>query len=174
MANYNQFALFAAKRPSIGNLIMNCTISEVHGGEYVISDAPIENGSTISDHIIKLPTTLKLVGIFSPFPDNGDAEVRNAIAGNPEAKATWAQIRALADSRVPFDVYTYLELYKNMAFALFSHTEDDTQNGGIIRLEATLRQLEFAATINELNIADSVLNNLSSADDVGLQGTTVL
>lgn len=180
MANYNQFALFAAKRPSIGNIVLNCTLSERHGRRYAISESPIENGATITDHALKLPRVLDLVGVLSPYPDNIQQALANKASafvgqnGFPDARGTWARIVALADSRIPFDVYTNLELYRNMMFESFEHTEDDQTSGSIITLVATLRQVQFAATISELNIADSVLNNLSSADDVGLQGTSPL
>lgn len=108
-ASLNKFALFAAKRPSIGQIIANCTLSEVHGAEYEISEAPIEDGSFLTDHIIRRPIRLQMTAIFSPYPDNIGDQFSDGI--NADTKATWARIRALADSRVPFRVYTQLELY---------------------------------------------------------------
>lgn len=166
-ANYNKFALFASKRPSIGNIIANCTLSETHGASYQISTAPIEDGSFLTDHILREPITLAMTAIFSPYPDNFVDQLRDGE--NADTKATWARIRALADSRVPFRVYTVLEVYEDMVFESFSHTEQDEN---VIRLEATLRQVQFAKTQSDVAIANSVKNNLSQPDDVGLAPTS--
>ena len=170
MAN-NTFTLFAAKRPSIGSLICNCTINERHGGRYLISDSPVEDGTVLTDHVIRAPIILDMVAIFSPYPDNIVDNIRAQVRGDQDAKGLWARIRALADSRETFDVYTVLELYRSMIFESFEHTEQDE---GIIRLQATLRQIQVVKTLTDAYVAPSVMDNLSSSSDVGLQPTSPL
>jgi len=166
-ANLNKFALFAARRPSIGNIITNCTLSETHGEDYDISDAPIEDGSHLTDNRIKRPTVLEMVGVFSPYPDNIIDQVRDGA--NADTKATWARILALANSSEPFDVYTVLRLYKGMQFSSFRHTE---QGENVIILNAILRHIEVAKTQSDLHLADDIKNNLSAAEDVGNPATS--
>lgn len=169
MADLSKFALFAAKRPSFGNIVANCTLSETHGADYEISEAPIEDGSFLTDHVIRRPVRLQMTAIFSPHPDNIVDQFRDGE--NADTKATWARIRALADSRIPFKVYTRLQIYDNMLFESFSHTEDGLE---IIRLEASLRQIQIAKTQTDAFIAEGVRDNLSTADDVGNPATSPL
>lgn len=157
-----KFALFAAKRPSIGNIVANCTLTERHGASYQVSTSPVEDGSFLTDHIIREPITLDMTAIFSPYPDNIIDSVRDGQ--NADTRAVWARIRALADSGVPFRVYTTLQVYDDMVFTAFDHTE---QGEDVIRLNASLQQIQIAKTQSDVYIADSVVDNLSTADDVG-------
>lgn len=163
------FALFAAKRPSIGPIVTNCTLSEVHGASYEISTSPVENGTTLTDNVIRRPIMLSMEAIFSPYPDNIIDQFRDA--DSVDTRATWARIRALADSLEPFEVYTQLQVYKNMMFVEFSHTEQDE---GIIRLQATLQQIQIAGVSNDSYIAESVMDKMLKSTDAGLRNLILL
>lgn len=134
-----------------------------------MSSSPIEDGSFLTDHIIRDPLPLDMVAIFSPYPDNIVDQVRDAESA--DTRATWSRIRALADSGEPFRVYTTLQVYDDMVFTSFRHTEQDR---GIIELNASLVQIQIAKTQTDIYLADDVKNNLSTADDVGNPATSPL
>jgi len=172
--------LITAVRPTIGPIVLNCTIRERHSGDIAISEAPIEDGSTLADHALILPKVLEIEGVISPYPDNPADQIRMAAGfvadsirrGKPRSSAdyaadVWARIRALASSLETFDVTTDREHYKSM---LFEHYEcTDTNNAGTTFLIATLRQVQFAKTKFEPFPSDDVKDPLSSTADVGVQ-----
>lgn len=177
MANPVQSILrFTAARPKIGDLVLNCTTREVHGGEFEVSQSPIEDGSVLSDHRIELPRPLDMEAIISPFPDNIVDQFRGeglALKRNGEDyyRTAWARVRALASSNETFEVITDREIYTSMTFESYSHTE---QNEGIIRLQARLRQIQFATTLRERFLAPNFADVGGNSADVGLQGLAPL
>ena len=177
---------FLQVRPKLGPLVMNCTTSEVHGAQYALSDSPIENGSVLTDHKIRLPRVLQMQAIFSPYADNivdqerGRAQQIDTLARTREAtrnpgssyyQTVWSRIRALADSNETFEIITELEVYKSMVFAEFNHTE---QNEGIIRLNATLREIQFSSVRRDLFVKENMADIATGGDDVGLQNLEFL
>lgn len=175
MADTN-LVLFAAVRPFIGSITLNCTLREEHGADYYMSTEPIEDGSYLTDHRIREPILLTMEAIISPYPDNmvdqfrgesGQAK-RNAL---DYERSVWARIRAVADSNTPFSVYTSREHYADMTFETFRHIE---QGEGVIHLYATLRQVQIATLRVDAFTDPSMANILGSSDNLGLQGTTPL
>ena len=177
--------LITAVRPSIGPIVLNCTMRERHGGAFAISDAPIEDGSFITDHAIELPRILDIDAVISPFPDNPVDELRSAYSFIRDSIQTqsfrspldyaadvWARIRALASSMEPFEVTTDREHYKQMIFE--SYECIDANNPGSTFLTATLRQVQFAKTRTDTFSAADQANELDATDDVGVQSTEVL
>jgi hypothetical protein len=172
---------FTAARPSIGDLILNCTVREVHGGEFEVAKSPIEDGSVLSDHRIELPRVLEMEAIISPYPDNLVDQVRSQVqfaasaikTGSSEDyyRTSWARVRALASSNETFQVITDREIYPNMTFESYSHVE---QNKGIIHLNAILVQIEFATVLREKFLAENFADVGGSSADVGLQGLALL
>lgn len=170
---------FAAARPKIGSLICNCTVREVHGGEFEISDSPIEDGSTLTDHIIELPRVLEIEAIFSPHPDNiidqeiGKARDGFALIRNPLSyfRTVWSRIREMASKAETFQVITDLEVYDSMVFESYSHVE---QNEGVIRLTATLRRIEFSTVRKEKFLTPEFADVGGTVTDVSLQGLAPL
>lgn len=166
---------FTAARPSIGDLVLNCTTMEVHGGEFEISLSPLEDGAVLSDHRIELPRVLQMEAIITPYPDNIVDQVRSSIAqvklGQDYYRTVWANVRALASSNEVVEVITGIEIYTSMTFASYSHTE---QNEGIIRLQATLRQVQFASVLRAKYLSPSFSDIGGNSDDVGAQGVEAL
>lgn len=167
---------FAAARPKIGDIVLNCTTREVHGADFEISQSPIEDGAVLSDHRIELPRVLEMEAIISPFPDNIQDQLRGEgldykLNGEDYYRTSWARVRALASSNETFEVITDREVYPSMTFESYSHTE---QNEGIIRLQARLRQVQFATTLRERFLAPNFTDVGGSPADVGLQGLAPL
>lgn len=171
---------FTAARPSIGDLVMNCTTREVHGAEFEIPTSPIEDGSHLSDHRIELRRVLEMDAIFSPYPDNivdqltmQALALRSVIKRNSSDyfQTVWSRIRAIASSNDTFEVITDLEVYPAMTFKSYSHTE---QNRGIIHLTAVLWEIEFATVMRERFLSPLFVDVGGNSADVGLQGLAPL
>lgn len=167
---------YLSARPSIGDLVLNCTTMELHGGDFIITEAPIEDGSVLTDHRIEQPRRLEMEAIISPYPDNlvdqltgeGLAAKRNAAS---YYRSVWARIRAIASSNETFEVITDREVYSNMTFESYRDPED---NKGIIRLSAVLREIQIATVLRERFLADSFVDIGGNSADVGLQGLSPL
>lgn len=171
---------FTAARPKIGDLVLNCTTREIHGGEFEISTAPLEDGAVLSDHRIELPRVLEMEAIISPYPDNIVDQVkgqftalRNVLKGNADDyyRSIWSRVRALASSNETFEVITDREVYSSMTFKSYSHTE---VNEGIIRLQAVLWQIQFATVLRERFLAPGFQDIGGNAANVGLQNLGAL
>lgn len=50
---------------------LDCSVSETHSRESTPTEFPVENGQTVSDHIILKPLTLEITGIVSDTPVGG-------------------------------------------------------------------------------------------------------
>ncbi len=171
---------YTAARPSIGDLVLNCTVREVHGGEFEIATSPLEDDAVLSDHRIELPRRLELEAIVSPYPDNLVDQLRgqffalrSALKGNAQDyyQSMWSRIRALASSNETFEVITGLEVYSSMTFRSYGHVE---QNEGVIRLTGELWQIQFATVLRERFLAPSFADIGGRSADVGLQGLVPL
>lgn len=167
---------FTAARPRIGDLVLNCTTREVHGAEFEVTQSPIEDGASLSDHRIELPRRLEMEAIISPYPDNLVDQFRGeglAIKRNASDyyRTTWARIRALASSNETFQVVTDREVYEGMTFESYSDTEE---NKGLIRLTAVLLQVEVATVLRERFLAEDFADMGGNSTDAGLQGLVPL
>ncbi len=169
---------FTAARPKIGDLVLNCTTREVHGGEFEIPQSPIEDGSSLSDHRIELNRVLEMEAIISPYPDNiVDEQASNVLIAYDAItsrslnyyRSIWARVRALASSNETFEVITDREIYNSMTFKSYSHVE---QNEGIIRLQAILWQIQFATVLSEKFLSPSFADIGGSSANVGEQGVS--
>ena len=60
---------------------LDCTPNETHTITNVVTEHPLEDGSVISDHIIRKPKTLSLTGIISDDPINLSSTLVGNIAG---------------------------------------------------------------------------------------------
>lgn len=145
--------LLIARRPSIGSLTLNCSITEVHGETWDITDNPVEDGRVLTDHIQKAPTTVIIEGCISQYPDNifdqfsqlsddpKEASLaRSKYSSDQKYQTSWAKLLALGKPPYePFSIYTSLAVYENMVFANLETVEDSRS---ALIFTAELRQIE--------------------------------
>lgn len=117
--------IFAAGSPEIIGVGISLRISETHGAEAAVTRQPIEDGSTISDHIILQPDTVEIVAEIGNY--DGD---RSRTLGET-AKTSWAEFKRQLRSRQLFDVLTYHELYTDMALEALSGDHTSPRTGAI-------------------------------------------
>jgi hypothetical protein len=102
------------------------TIEERGTDDLEITQHPIQDGASITDHAFLKPAELSLSIVFSaqqaPLPE------------------TYANLLALQASRVPFQVITGKRTYKNMLFRSLGCTTDLTTEN-LLSISATLQEV---------------------------------
>ncbi|PRY03804.1 hypothetical protein B0G73_114125 [Paraburkholderia sp. BL25I1N1] len=148
-------AFFSPKRSitsSIASFQAYVTLDERHHDEVVITDHPVEQGASISDHAYKKPAevTLTLAWTNSSVP-----AVTSLQFGN-YSQFVYKNLLTLQASRTPFDLSTGKRRYTNMLIQSISVTTDaKTENSliatihcrEVIIVQTTATQLQPAANM---------------------------
>lgn len=129
------YALIAPAGRSIGTIIPNVTIREVHTDEDTITVFPVETGTPISDHVFANP---KLVEITCGFSD-----ATGGFSGY--VQQVYEAFLALKAQREPFDVSTGKRLYQNMLFANLTVITDETSEYALM-VTAKLQEVIISDT----------------------------
>lgn len=124
-------AYFSPKRSinsSVGSFSAYVTLDEKHHDELVITDHPVEQGASISDHAYKKPAEVTLTLAWS---NSSLSSVTSMQFGNYAASA-YKQLIALQASRMPFDLSTGKRRYKNMLITSISVTTDAKTENSLV------------------------------------------
>ncbi len=125
---------------SIGTIVANVTISEQHNDDLVITEHPVEQGAAITDHAYKQPAIVVIRAAWSNSdPASGD---------DPNyVNRVYADLLALQESRILFDVYTGKRAYNNMLLRGISVQTDRRTESSLV---ATLfcRQLVVVESVS--------------------------
>lgn len=113
-------------RRSIGPFKATVTLEEIASDDLEITQHPVQQGATITDHAYLKPATVSIKIMFS------DADA-------PLAE-TYAKLRQLQASREPFDVVTGKRVYKNMLLKSLGQT-NDAQTENILSISAELQEV---------------------------------
>ncbi|MCJ2031297.1 hypothetical protein MKK50_18180 [Methylobacterium sp. J-043] len=98
------YALISPPNRSLGGIIPDVIIEELHRDELIVTEFPVEIGASITDHAYKRPAALQMRCGFS-----------NSSAGAVGyVQAVYQALLALQASRRPFTVYTGKRRYRNM------------------------------------------------------------
>ena len=63
----------------IGDLALDCTVTETHTATSTVTEHPVESGANITDHIRPDPVQLSITGIVSDTPI-GSRQVQRAVS----------------------------------------------------------------------------------------------
>lgn len=129
------FALISVPYRSIGMIIPDVTVEEIHIDSMTITDHPVETGAQISDHAFMMPAEVQMTCGWS-----------NSTGGsNLYATSVYEMLRNLQQSRTPFNVMTGKRAYKNMLVRnLMVSTNPETEN--VLMLVASLREVIITST----------------------------
>lgn len=146
----------------IGSLIAQVTIEEDHEDEVVVTDHPVEQGSTISDHAYKMPALLRIQAGWSnsPSPTNAGllfipGNIVNSIKATAAAFSgtsnysadiydQWLALQVISMVN-PITVVTGKRSYDNMVITRVRETTNaDTENCVIIFAE--LKRVNIVST----------------------------
>lgn len=121
----SSIATFVPKR-AIGPFTTMLTIEEISNDELEITQHPVQQGATITDHAFVKPATVSIKIMFN--------------ATDAPLVETYAKLLALQASREPFAVVTGKRAYKNMLFKSLGQT-NDTQTENILSINADLQEI---------------------------------
>jgi hypothetical protein len=181
-------------------LIPDATIEEVHTDDMEITDHPVEQGASISDHAFKRPAEVVITAGWSDSPNNSgivntvlgaasnaNAAVRAVIGAaeliggalnvldgsstsSPSTQA-YQSLVAMQQNRSLFTIYTGKRTYQNMLIkSLATTTDQRTENSAIIRI--TCRQILMAQTQTVTVPDSSVMANPEQNGSTTNMGTT--
>lgn len=179
---YGVDSILVKPKRSIGSFTAQVVVEETHVDELEITDHPVEQGATVSDHAWKRPAEVTIIAGWSNSPSvaglfsgavaglQGTIQgVQSIITGNSpsQVRDIYAKLLELQASRIPFDVYTGKRVYQNMLIkSLKTTTSKDTENALIVT--AVLRQVIVVTTQN-ITIPAAAANQSNAS---ATQGTT--
>ena len=134
---------------SIGPLdgLIDLWFSTEHTLASEVNSDPIENGSPLTDHIVRRPNKLRLHG--------GVSDVEGSKPLDQRASMAWAKIEMMQRQRDVFSVTTHLGTYNNMVITRAQHTTSEATGLSLqVRLEVTEalfvpRQTPAAVLLNQ-------------------------
>lgn len=133
-----QSVMIRPKR-SLGTITAHVVVEESHDDKVEVTEHPVEQGASISDHAFKKPAELTLRLGWS----NANAEA----AGNSNYVAEiYDQLLKLQEKREPVSVVTGKRLYKNMLITGLTVTTDkDTEQ--VLLVTVTCREVIIVETM---------------------------
>lgn len=120
----------------IGTVKVDVSINQNHNFPSRITENPVEDGSTFSDHQVLLPVVLEIEGRVT------DAAISlfESLTGKSDSREAYLNLVALQRSKQTFDVVTGLNVYKNMLLEEISFPRS-ASDGRSLRFTAVLREL---------------------------------
>lgn len=131
----------------------NLFISEKHSLKFRVSDHPLQDGSTISDHVHQEMQECTIEGMFTNHPmrkleevnevkfkdEYATSEVKPTVSNT--ALANFEKLKLLAKQRKPVRLVCSLEIYPKMVITGIDY-DRDSKSGSSIRFTMTLRELK--------------------------------
>ncbi|WDD94653.1 hypothetical protein Bsp3421_004787 [Burkholderia sp. FERM BP-3421] len=124
-------AFFSPKRSitsSIASFQAYVTLEERHHDEVVITDHPVEQGASISDHAYKKPAEVTLTLAWS----NSSLSSITSLQFGSYSQFVYKNLLTLQASRTPFDLSTGKRRYTNMLIQSISVTTDAKTENSLI------------------------------------------
>lgn len=121
-------AVPVAVRPirQLGDITFDAWLEESHEDALTITDHPVEQGASISDHAFLKPRTVSLrYGVSDAASDLASDGARRSIA-------VYERLLELQGSREPFDLVTGKRLYRNMLIETLSTVTDASSGNALI------------------------------------------
>lgn len=153
-------AVLVKPRRGLGNLLPQVTLQEVHRDTLEITDHPVQQGATISDHAYRRPSEVILhcawanspsipsfLGGIAAAPFQTVVGVQSILTGNApdQVREIYQALLTLQNSRIPFNVYTGKRAYQNMLIRDLTVTTD-RQSENTLMVVAQLREVLLVST----------------------------
>lgn len=122
----------------IANIVPTITIEEIHQDDIVITDHPVEQNASISDHAYKRPVELILrCGWSNSSFDAG--------FNDEYVQEIYDQLLALQNARTPFPVQTGKRFYPTMLIESLQTTTNEKTESALF-IQARLREVIIVQT----------------------------
>ena len=182
---------------SVGEISLDLILTETHSLNAVVTQHPVQDGSTISDHITILPrsgTMRVLVSNFSLSTAEGDAraawdeiyaqgEAAQKTLPNRAEKA-WKKLKDLVKTRELVKVVTSLEVYEDVALTRVETTRDGDTGDALeididyeqvtkVKLKETKVTVQVQPSDMKSTINQKSAVQVNSGQKVGTEATAV-
>ena len=135
---------------SLDLVVFDTMISETHRFNSRVTTYPVENGTIVSDHILKLPVTVSLAGFVTDTP----LSFLNILASFNRSADAFNKLVNLYEDRTVFRVVTGLKVYENMTIVALD-VPRTVKTGQTLTFNIELQQIIFSDVINTpLNITN--------------------
>ncbi|PVZ79513.1 hypothetical protein C9426_33225 [Serratia sp. S1B] len=144
--------LFSQARRRIGIIVPTVVVSEAHSDTLQITQHPVENGATISDHAYMKPATVTMELGFAgggSLLDGLDTtkifDIDTGLSLGESPQVVYQKLQDQQQSRKPLDVITGKRQYKNMLIQSMDVTTDVTKEN-VLSCKLTLQQVIITET----------------------------
>lgn len=130
---------------NVGGIVFDATFKEEHEDTSTVTDNPIETGVSVSDHMYANPRKVTIsAGVTnSPMYTSGDDAFSSGSSSR--IKAAFDTLKALKESRQPFDIQTGLLLYNNMVCLSIKFSQD-VGSSNVFDFDAECREVIIVNT----------------------------
>ncbi|NRN30178.1 phage baseplate protein [Photorhabdus heterorhabditis] len=147
--------MFSQQTRKIGAIVPSVIISETHTDTSNITDHPVQQGVTISDHAYDSPSEVRMELGFAGGGSLLDVidttkvfDIATGLSLGTSPRAVYQQLLDLRASHKPFDVATGKRLYKNMLIKDMTITTDKTSEN-VLSVILNLREIIIVETSTE-------------------------
>ncbi|WP_036771776.1 phage baseplate protein [Photorhabdus australis] len=147
--------MFSQQTRKIGAIVPSVIISETHTDTSNITDHPVQQGVTISDHAYDSPSEVRMELGFAGGGSLLDVidttkvfDISTGLSLGDSPRAVYQQLLDLRASHKPFDVATGKRLYKNMLIKDMTITTDKTSEN-VLSVILNLREIIIVETSTE-------------------------
>lgn len=154
----------------------NLFISEKHSLKFRVSDHPLQDGSTISDHVHQEMQECTVEGMFTNHPlrkleevnevkfkdEYATSDVKPTVSNT--ALANFEKLKLLAKQRKPVRLVCSLEIYPKMVITGIDY-DRDSKSGSSIRFTMTLRELKTVSLMATTGTYNFQPEELKTAND---------
>lgn len=137
----------------LNHLPFNLFISEDHELNFRVSEHPLQDGSTVTDHVHREPYKVTVEGMFTNHPlkkleevdefkfkdEYATSEVKSTLSNT--ALANFEKVKELAKKREPVRLVCSLEVYPKMIVTSIK-AQRDSKSGSSIRFTMTLQEIK--------------------------------
>lgn len=139
-------------RVLIGDVTVDCSISETHSRQADITEHPVEKGSDISDNYRAKPRQVQITGMVSSTPIQTGfpgqslvSAVGSIISGDDPVQNAWKTFNAYIDDGELISIFTSLQEYKDVGLSDLSTTRD-AKTGQVLSFSITAKQIRIVTT----------------------------
>lgn len=141
------------------HLPFNLFISEDHELNFRISEHPLQDGATVSDHVHREPYKVSIEGMFTNHPmkdrfevdevkfkdEYATSDVKSTLSNT--ALANFEKVKELAKKREPVRLVCSLEVYPKMIITSIK-AQRDSKSGSSVRFTMTLQEIKTVSLKN--------------------------
>jgi hypothetical protein len=150
---------------SIGGIVATVTVREDHNDQMIITQHPVEQGASISDHAFKQPAEV-LLEVGWSLSDGVTTDITATLPG------VYAQLLNLQAQRNPFTLFTGKRMYTNMLIAsLRTYTDQERETSFVAQVLCREVILVSTQAVSNVPASTTVQQVPQSTTNVIPQGT---